>query len=206
MRSTSLVVGALVLFAAFGAAAQDTMPSNIRGKIEKIDGNTLTVKSRDGKTLAITMSDGFVVLGVVKEQLSDIKENDFIGTAALEHKDGKLHAQEIVIFPDAMRGTGEGHYPWDLRGKKDTMTNGTVTQVAGAATGAPKGETLSIKDKDGEQQVMVSPTTPVVTFQPGDPALLKPGAAIFLRAPKQADGTIVAKAVIVEQNGIKPPM
>jgi hypothetical protein len=206
MRSISLAVGALVLFTAFAASAQDTMPANIRGKVDKVDGKTLTIKGRDGKVVPVTMADNFVVLGVVKAKLDDIKANDFLGVAALPHKDGKLYAQEVLIFPEAARGTGEGHYGWDLRGKGDTMTNGAVTNVAGPATGKAKGETLTIKYKDGEQDIIVGTKTPVVTFAPADPALLKPGAAIFLRAPKGSDGTIVAQRAVVEQNGVKPPM
>jgi hypothetical protein len=199
----SLVIGALVALAPLAASAQSNAPTNIRGKIQKVDGKTLTIKSRDGATVPVSMADNFVVLGVVKAKLSDIKENDFVGVAAVPHKDGTLHAQEVLIFPDAARGTGEGHYPWDLRGKGDTMTNATVTGFAAAKA---KGRVLKLKYKDGDKEIVVDRKTPVVTFAPADAKLLKPGAAIFVRAPKQPDGTVVAQRAIVEQKGVKPPM
>jgi len=202
MKFSSLAVGALGLFTAFAAAAQNPPPTNVRGTIQKIDGKTLTIKTRDG-TVPVTMADGFTVLGVVKAKLSDIKENDFVGIAASPKKDGKLHAEEVLIFPEAGRGTGEGHYPWDLRGKNDTMTNATVT---GIAAGKAKGRVLSLKYKDGTQDIVVGPKTPVVTFKPADASLLKRGAHIFIRTPKQPDGTIVAQRAIVEQKGVRPPM
>jgi hypothetical protein len=199
----SLSVGALVVFVAFAAAAQDAQPTNIRGKIQAVDGKTLTIKSKQGGIVPVTMADNFVVFGVVKAELSDIKENDFVGIAASPGKDGKLHAEEVLIFPEAARGTGEGHYDWDLKAKGDTMTNGTVT---GTAAGKAKGRVLSVNYKGGTQDIVVSPKAPVVTFKPADASLLKPGAAIFVRTPKQPDGTIVAQRAGVEQNGIKPPM
>jgi hypothetical protein len=200
----SLGVSALVVFVAFAAAAQDNAPpTNIRGKIQKVDGKTLTVKLKQGGVVPITMADNFVVLGVVKAKLSDIKQNDFVGIAASPGKDGKLHAEEVLIFPDALRGTGEGHYDWDLKAKGDTMTNGTVS---GTAAGKAKGRVLSINYKGGTQDIVVSPKAPIVTFKPADASLLKPGAAIFVRTPKQPDGTVVAKNAVVEQNGVKPPM
>jgi hypothetical protein len=198
----SFAVGALVLFVAFAAAAQSSPPTNVRGKIQKIDGKTLTIKTRHG-VVPVTMADNFAVLGMVKASLSDIKDNDFVGIAASPGKDGKLHAEEVLIFPEAARGAGEGHYPWDLKGKSDTMTNGTVT---GTVAGKAKGQVLSVKYKDGTKDIVVGPKTPVVTFKPADASLLKPGAAIFVRTPKQPDGTIVAQRALVEQNGVKPPM
>src|SRR5579884_395678 len=123
MRLASLIVGALVALLALPTFAQaQDVPTNVRGKFVKIDGKMLTVKGRDGKETTVVMADNFAVLGVKKMQLSDIKKGDFIGTAAAPDKDGKLRAQEVLIFPEAARGTGEGHYDWDLRGKGDTMT------------------------------------------------------------------------------------
>ena len=178
--------------------------TNVRGKVAKVDGKTLTVKSRDGHDVAVTMADNFGVLGIKKASLADIKQNDFVGVAATPGKDGKLHAQEVLIFPEAARGTGEGHYAWDLRGKNDSMTNATVAQVASVA----KGETtvLQLKHKDGTNEVLVGPKTPVVTFAPDSMSLLKPGAAIFIRAMKKPDGTITAGRAILEKDGVKPPM
>lgn len=206
MRPLSFAVGALVALLALPAIAQmaEGTLTNIRGKVAKIEGNLLTVKSREGKDVAVTMADKFTVLGVKKISLSDIKQGDFVGIAAMPGKDGKLHAQEVLLFPEAARGTGEGHYAWDLRGKNDSMTNATVAQVAKVSSGDMT--TLTLKHKDGQNDIVVGPKTPVVTFAPDSMSLLKPGAAIFIRAPKKPDGTIVAGRAIVEKDGVKPPM
>ena len=206
MRSLSLAVGALVALLALPALAQmaEGTLTNIRGKVAKVEGKTLTVKSREGKDVAVTMADNFTVLGVKKVSLSDVKQGDFVGVAARPGKDGKLHAQEVLLFPEAARGTGEGHYAWDLKGKNDSMTNATVAQVASVSKGDMT--TLTLKHKDGQNDIVVGPRTPVVTFAPDSMSLLKPGAAIFIRAPKKPDGTIVAGRAIVEKDGVKPPM
>ena len=206
MRRLSLAVGALVALLALPAVAQmaEGTLTNIRGKVAKVEGKTLTVKSREGKDVAVTMADNFTVLGVKKVSLSDVKQGDFVGVAARPGKDGKLHAQEVLLFPEAARGTGEGHYAWDLKGKNDSMTNATVAQVASVSKGDMT--TLTLKHKDGQNDIVVGPRTPVVTFAPDSMSLLKPGAAIFIRAPKKPDGTIVAGRAIVEKDGVKPPM
>jgi len=205
MRPISLIVGALCALLAVPALAQtpDGTPTNIRGKVETLDGQRLMVKSRDGQELQVTLAPGFAVLGVVKAKRADIKQGDFVGIAAAPGKDGKLHAQEILIFPEAARGTGEGHYPWDLRGKGDTMTNATVSGIVNQS----KSRVLTLTYKGGEQAISVSSRTPVVTFKPGDLDLLKPGVTIFIpRASKKSDGTLLAERAIAEQNGVKPPM
>lgn len=206
MRRLSLAVGALVALLALPAVAQmaEGTLTNIRGKVAKVEGKTLTVKSREGKDVAVTMADNFTVLGVKKISLSDVKQGDFVGIAARPGKDGKLHAQEVLLFPEAARGTGEGHYAWDLKGKNDSMTNATIAQVASVSKGDIT--TLTLKHKDGQNDIVVGPRTPVVTFAPDSMSLLKPGAAIFIRAPKKPDGTIVAGRAIVEKDGVKPPM
>ncbi len=203
MKPISLIVGALAALLAVPALtlAQEAAPANIRGTIAKVDGHTLLVTSREGKAVPITMAENFGVLAIVKAKLSDIKPGDFVGAAAIKAADGKLHAQEVLIFPEAARGTGEGHYPWDLT-PDSTMTNATVAGIASMA-----GErVLKLKYKGGENEIEVAPETPVVSFQPGDASLLKPGAAVFVRAPRQPDGSITAQRAIVEKDGVKPPM
>jgi hypothetical protein len=185
MRSMLLAAGALAALMAVPALAQ-TPPSNLRGKVESLDGQMLMVKSREGKEVHVTLAPNFTVLGVAKVKLAAIKAGDFVGIAAVVGKDGKLHAQEVLVFPEAARGTGEGHYGWDLRGKDDTMTNATVAEVASVS----------------KNRVL----TPIVTFAPDTVDLLKPGAAIFIRAPMNPDGSVTAPRAIVEKNGVKPPM
>jgi hypothetical protein len=205
MKAKTIVVGALVALFAVPALAQAPAgtPTNVRGVVTKLDGQTLMVKARNGKLVHVMLAPDFAVLAVQKVKLTDIKEGAFIGTAASPGKDGKLYAEEGLVFPEAARGTGEGHYPWDLTGKSDTMTNATVSQVQVAGV---KGRVLSLKYKDGEQQVTVKPGTPVVTFAPGSKDQVKPGAHVFLRASTAQDGTITAPRVVVGSKGVNPPM
>jgi hypothetical protein len=107
----------------------------------------------------------------------------------------------VLIFPEAARGTGEGHYPWDLT-PGSTMTNATVAEVVSEA----QGRLLTLKYKDGEKEIVVPPNVPIVTLAPGDRSLLKSGTAVFVPAMKKPDGTLVAGFVAVGRDGIKPPM
>jgi hypothetical protein len=206
MKPISLIVGALVALLAVPTLAQsaDGTLTNVRGKVVKLDGHTLVVKSRDGKVVTVTLDEKFGVLGIVKAKLTDIKQGEFIGTAAIMHKkDGKLHAQEVLIFPTGVR-PGEGHYPWDLKGKDDTMTNADVAELENVAKG--RAVVLKLKHKDGENEVVVDRGTPVVTFAVDGPGLLKHGATVFIRALAKPDGTIVATNVVAEKDNVKPPM
>ena len=176
-------------------------PTRVRGTVEKLDGQTLAIKTREGPVATIALAPNFTVNGVVKKELSDIKEGDYVGVASLKGTDGKLHALEVLIFPEAMRGTGEGHFPWDLQ-PESLMTNAAVAGVAAA----PTGRTLKLAHKGQETEIVVGPDAPIVTFQPADASLLKPGAAVFLTAQKQPDGTLTAARVTAEKDGVKPPM
>ena len=176
-------------------------PTRVRGTVEKLDGQTLAIKTREGPVTTIALAPNFTVNGVVKKELSDIKEGDYVGVASLNGTDGKLHALEVLIFPEAMRGTGEGHFPWDLQ-PESLMTNAAVAGVAAA----PTGRTLKLAHKGQETEIVVGPDAPIVTFQPADASLLKPGAAVFLTAQKQPDGTLTAARVTAEKDGVKPPM
>jgi hypothetical protein len=197
----AVLVVAFTVPALAQAPAPTGTPTRIRGTIEKFDGKILTVKSRDGTDIAITLADNFSVRGMKAVRLSSIKQGDFVGVAALTDTNGKLQAQEVLVFPEAMRGTGEGHYPWDLT-PGSTMTNATVAQV----NKAPHGRTLELQYKDGTQEINVAPRTPVVTFVPGTTRLLKPGRTVFIGARKLDDGSYVAPAVNVQRGATKPPM
>jgi len=204
MTTRLLLAGALITLLALPAAAQNTpqgTPMRIRGTVEKLDGQNLTVKSREGPELTIALAPNFTVSAVVKKSLADIKTGDFVGAASTKGTDGKLHALEVLIFPEAMRGTGEGERPWDLT-PDSLMTNATVSGISGA----PQGQTLKVTYKGGESEIVVAPNTPIVTFAPGDASLLKPGAAIITAASKQADGSLTASRVTAEKDGVKPPM
>jgi hypothetical protein len=204
MTTKLLLAGALIALLALPAAAQNTpqgTPTRIRGTVEKLDGQTLTAKSRDGQQLTIALAPNFAVSGVVKKSLADIKAGDFVGVASTKGTDGKLHALEVLIFPEALRGTGEGERPWDLM-PDSLMTNATVSGI----TAAPQGQTLKVTYKGGESEIIVAPDAPIVTFAPGDASLLKPGAAIFIVALKKPDGSLSAARVTAEKDGVKPPM
>jgi hypothetical protein len=204
MMTKSLFAGALIALLAVPAGAQNPpegTPTRIRGTVEKLDGQTLTVKSREGQQLAIALAPNFTVAAVVKKSLDDIKAGDFVGAASTKGTDGKLHALEVLIFPEALRGTGEGERAWDLT-PDSLMTNATVAGIASAA----QGQALKVTYKGGESEIIVAPSTPVVTFAPGDASLLKPGAAVFIGAIKKPDGSLSAARVNAEKDGVKPPM
>ena len=191
-----------LMLSASASLAQQPQTVRVRGTVEAADGPVITVKARDGQTLKVKLTDNAAVRGIVKAALSDIKENSFIGVTGMPQADGSQKAVEIHIFPEAMRGTGEGHRPWDLQ-PSSTMTNATVAQMVKAVSG----DEITLKYKEGEKKIVVAPDTVIVTYVPGDKSELKPGAKIFIAAAnKNDDGTLEAAAVSVGRNGITPPM
>jgi hypothetical protein len=183
------------------AFAQQTSPSRVRGTIEGVDGETLMVKSRSGEDVKLTMTGDIRVVGIVKIALSDIKVGSFIGTTTVPGPDGGNNAVEVHVFPEDMRGTGEGSRPYDLR-PNSSMTNATVAEsVVGN-----DGHTLMIKYKDGEKKVVVSPDTPVVTYVPAGKSDLKPGAKVIAFMKKLPDGSFETNRVSVGRDGLTPPM
>jgi hypothetical protein len=173
----------------------------VRGTIERVEGQTLVVKSRDGAELKIVLADNAPIAGIVKASLSDIKPGSFVGVTGMPQADGSQKAVEVHIFPEAMRRTGEGHYPWDLR-PQSTMTNGNVEQtIAGV-----DGQTLTVKYKDGEKKIIVPPDIPIVTYVPSDKSELKRGVKSFIFAGKKPDGTLQAPRVDFGMDGLTPPM
>ena len=194
-----LAVGALLALPP--AWAQDSPPLRVRGTIERVDGPIYVVKARDGAELKLTLPDKPQIAGIVKATLADVKQGTFVGVTALPKADGSLNALEVHIFTEAMRGTGEGHYPWDLK-PSSTMTNGNVEQVGTAVDG----RTLTMKYKDGEKKIFVPADTPIVAYVDGDKNDLKPGAKVFIVAVKQPDGTLQGRAWRVGRDGVTPPM
>ena len=205
-RITRRVLGAAALalvVAASTSFAQQPQTVRVRGTVEAADGPMLTVKGRDGQTTyKVKMADNVSVRGIVKAALTDIKDNSFIGVTGMPQADGSQKAVEIHIFPEAMRGTGGGHRPWDLQ-PGSTMTNAAVAQMVKGVDG----DVITLKYKDGEKKIVVTPQTVIVTYVPGDKNELKPGAKIFIAgANKKDDGTLEAAAVSVGRDGLTPPM
>lgn len=195
---------ALALAAAPSLAAAESAgpPVRVRGEIVKLEGNVLHVKDRKGTAVAVKLAPNFGVSELRKAEFAEIKDGTYVGTAAMPQKDGSLKAIEVLIFPAALKGTGEGHRPWDLM-PESTMTNATVDGVATAGAG----RTLKLKYKGGEKTVTVPPEAPIVALGPGNPALLKPGAHVFIAAAtKGADGSLTAARVTVGKDGLVPPM
>lgn len=203
MRRMSLLIVALAGLVVVPALAQTppaTTPVRIRGTVDKLDGNTLTVKTNDGQSLPIKLADNFGVTALAKKTMADIKPNDFVASTGLKGTDGKLHCVELRIFPAAVPAI-EGQYPWDSM-PDSTMTNATVTGI----TAEKDGEVLKVTYKGTESEFIVGPECQVFANVPGDPSLLKPGAAIFMVAQKAADGTLTTARVTAEKDGVKPPM
>ena len=191
----------LALIGTLSAAVAQSPPTRLRGTISAIDGKTATIATREGSNVTVNLADNWVVLMVSPVSVNDIKENSFVGIASMKGPDGKLNALEVLVFPEAARGTGEGHYPWDLQ-PESMMTNATVATVASASDG----QTLGLKYKEGTQTVHVKPGTPIVTFAQGDRSDAKPGAKVFLGATKGADGILTAARILVGKDGLTPPM
>lgn len=195
-------LSAVLLFAGqVVAQAPQSTPTRIRGTVDSLAGNTLMVNSRDGQMLHIALAPNYTVRGVVKKQLSDIKAGDYVASTSVKGTDGKLHAVEVHIFPEALRGTAEGQFAWDLI-PNSLMTNATV----GSITSAPKGGTMKVTYKGSESEIEVPADIPIVTYVPGDASLLKKGAAVFVIAQKKEDGSLSAAGVTAEKDGVKPPM
>jgi hypothetical protein len=186
--------------------------ARILGTVVSFNGQILSVKSPDSQTVSISIPADLKVMANAKATLADIKPGDFVGSAADKGPDGKLHAEEVHIFPESMRGTGEGHRPMGPDPNR-TMTNGAVTSMGpedrtmtnGTVSGVSSGSsrTMILKYKDGEQVIEVSPETPIVTRVPGDRNLLKPGAAVLVLAVEK-EGGLVATGVTAEKDGVKP--
>lgn len=205
--TVSLALAAALPLALAQAPAPASPTLRLRATIEKVDATSLTVKERSGEVITLVRPAAMDVSEVYPLALADIKPGSYIGTAAMPQADGSQLALEVVVFPEAARGTGEGHRPWDLR-PESTMTNATVADLAAAPSSVPGGQKLTLRYKDGEKTVIVPPNAPVVSFKPGkadENMLLVPGAKVMITAQEQA-GKPAALRVIVGRNGFAPPM
>jgi hypothetical protein len=198
----SATVLSMSILGTSAAMAQAPDVVRVRGTIASVDGQTLDVKGRDGTPIKVKLADDVKVLAVDKKSLADVKQGVFVGITAMPQPDGTQKAVEIHIFPEALRGTGEGHRAWDLM-PNSTMTNANID----SAVTSNDGQELVLKYKDGEKKFAVPANVEVVMFAPTTVADLKPGEHIFIAAgKKQPDGTIAAPSVVVGRNGVNPPM
>jgi hypothetical protein len=199
-RTVPAAIAALAFVAATPAArAADTV--HVRGTVERLDGAALTVKTREGSVAAIELEKGWKITGVAKAAVGDIKPGDFVGVTSVSKAEGGDGALEVVIFPAALRGAGEGSRPWDLK-PKSTMTNGTVAN----AVKEVDGQTITVSYHGQTKKIAVAADTPVVTFAPAAPADLAPGATVFVTAERAANGKLTSRRVVVGTNGTIPPM
>lgn len=196
----SVIAGTLLAMSAgFAAHAADQV--RVRGTVENLDGKTLSVKTREGTDAKIMLKDDWKVSSVAKASVDDIKPGDFVGIASLPTADGGDGALEVLIFPAAMKGTGEGSYAWDLK-PNSSMTNATVAD----AVKSVDGRTVTVTYKGKEKKIAIPDGTPVVTFAPATVFDIKAGATVFIPSEKAADGTMSSGRVVVGTNGIVPPM
>jgi hypothetical protein len=191
---------AVAAFAATAAQAQAPQTVRLRGVIEKVDGNTVLAKSDKGDALTLNLAEKMLVVAVVKASLADIKDGAFIGSGAMPQPDGSQKAIEVHIFPEQMRGTGEGFRPWD-GAPNSTMTNGT----AGSAVTGVDGPVVTVKYKDGEKKIIVTPDVPIVRYEIADMSAVKPGVAFsIVAAVKKPDGSFDISRINVGRDGVVP--
>ena len=203
MHSTYIAALCIALLAmpALAQAPGEGARQRVVGTVDKLDGNNLTVKANDGQPVTVVLDDNAAVFGVEKRTLADIKPGDYLASGGVKGTDGKIHAVEVRIFPETLRGTGEGQRAWDAK-PDGVMTNATV----GTVSQSPEGGVIHVKYKEGESEFTVGPEAPIVAYVAGDRSLLKPGAAIFTVVQKKPDGTLTTGQVTAEKNGVKPPM
>ena len=202
LKTLIIVLGTISSLSAAGAgAAQAADLLRVRGTVASFAPSRLTVKTRLGDTSAIELNAGWKISGVANASVKDIQQGDFLGIASVSKADGGSGALEVVVFPAALKGTGEGDRPWDLQ-PNSRMTNGTVADVTDV-----NGRAVTLTYDNGQtKKISIPDTTPVVTFAPATPADLKPGATVFVTAQREADGTLSSGRVVVGNNGVVPPM
>jgi hypothetical protein len=196
-----IILAMVTATTAYAIAQRAPVPTRVRGAIEAVDGDKLTVKSRAGEDVKLHMTADIKIVGIAKISLTDIKVGSFIGATTVPGPDGMPTAVEVHVFPENMRGTGEGSRPYDLK-PNSTMTNATVSEsVVGK-----DGHTLLVKYKDGEKKLLVTPETPVVTYVPADKSDLKAGAKVIAFMKQLPDGSFETSRVSVGRDGLTPPM
>jgi hypothetical protein len=189
------------LVSSVSAQAEDKKAElNIRGSVVNFTDATLKVKTREGETVDVALADGWQVASVANAKVSDIQPGDYVGIASLPKEQGGDGALEVLIFPPALRGAGEGSFGWDLK-PNSSMTNATVAD----AVKDVDGRTVTVSYHGKEKKISIPDGTPVVTIAPATKDDLVAGAVVFIPAEKASSGT-VAHRVIVGKNGVVPPM
>ena len=200
-KFVALAIATAVTTLAASPAALAADGVRVRGTVVSVTNDTLVVKSRDGDNVSIALGLGWKAGGIAKASLADIKTGDFVGIASLPTATGGAGALEVLIFPPAMRGTGEGSYGWDLK-PNSSMTNGAVSEAVQSVDGT----TVNVVYHGQSKKITIAPGTPIVTFAPATNADVKPGAAVFVPADRAEDGKLSTTRVVVGKNGIVPPM
>ena len=200
-KFAALAFAAALSTLALSSAAQAAEGVRVRGTVVSVTGDTLLVKSRDGDNVPVKLNPGWKAGGIAKASLTDIKPGDFVGIASLPNAKGGDGALEVLIFPPAMRGTGEGSYGWDLK-PNSSMTNGAVSEAVQSVDGT----TVNVVFHGQSKKIVIAPGTPIVTFAPAVNADVKPGAAVFIPADRADDGKLSTARVVVGKDGLVPPM
>ena len=201
LAAFSAAVALCLTLGASPGVAQNMQGIGVRGIVVSLEGSMLTLKTREGTDATIKLADNPRVVSMVKASIADIKPGVYIGTSSVPRQGSTSRALEIHILPEALRGAGEGDYPWDLA-PGSSMTNGTVNSPVESVDGL----TITVSYKGGERKVTIQPDTAVVTYGPADKSDIKPGVPVFVFARKQADATLTAGFVTVGKNGVAPPM
>lgn len=189
------------LLAAVPAANAAEQAARVRGTVLSLKGEQLEVKSREGESVTVELQKGWTVSAVKKASIRDIKPGEFVGIASLPKSEGGDGALEVLIFPPALKGRGEGSYGWDLK-PNSTMTNATV----GDAVKSVDGSMVTVNYHGREKKISIPNGTPVVTLAPATPEDVKPGAVVFIPAQKGAGGMLTATQLVVGKDGVVPPM
>jgi len=201
MKTKFILAGLIVVASCAMASAQQAQTVRLSGTIAKVEGTSMMLKLSSGEDAKLSLAPNAQIVAVVKASMADIKDNTFLGSAAIPQPDGSQKALEVHIFPEAMRGTGEGHRPY-APVPNSTMTNGSA---AGATVTGVDGSTITVKYKDGEKKIVVPPNVPIVRYEIGSAGDLKVGAAFrVLAATKQADGSYTAPRINVGRDGVVP--
>jgi hypothetical protein len=221
-RARSFLPLLLSAFAvASGFAHAQTQATRMRGDIVSVNGSALQIKTDSGQTVAVKLADKYSVSGRSRADLAKVTQGVFLGTTAVPGPDGTLVASEVHIFPESMRGTGEGHRPMDAA-SGSTMTNATVASVGvgrpaasnrtmtnatvAAVAGGDQERRMTLRYDGGEKVVTIPKDTPIVMIEPGDASLLVAGAHVVVSGAKQGDGSMLVDRIQVGKNGFIPPL